>query len=299
MAYLAVTSWSTVALSADGVSWTSATLPSGRVAVMAQFGSGRVAVFSADGWVCHSDDGGATWSSWRFIASMIPRGTCFIAGKWVVMNRGSGAAWWSTDTISWTAFTAPYVWGYRRHATVHGGVAVMAGDSYLIASSTDGLTWTTHSTTGLGRQMHAGIWTGTQFVAVDGTVSGFRHATVAAAWTASTMGALGCSRVATNGTVVVAATVVAGSLRYSTDDGATWSASSSPSLTGGYVLWDGLRFVAVGTGAGQRALTSTDGINWTAGDVLSATWVTAGTWTPPTTRAYRHLGLVRGARGVG
>lgn len=89
-------------------------------------------------------------------------------------------------------------------------------------------------------------------------------------------------------------------------DGITWTphtptgfSTSFPS-TSRMTCWGGLyAYVAPGNAS---IWTSPDGITWTAQTFTGADWRGIGAGpaiTPPTTRGFHHVGLVRGARGVG
>lgn len=176
---------------------------------------------------------------------------------------------------------------------------VAVGNSGIILTSPDGITWTSR-TSGTTNPLYGVNWSGTQFVAVGGNGTTLTSPN-GITWTARTSGTTNILRsVVWSGTLFVA---VGGSGAILTSpDGVTWTArtSGTTELLNG-VTWSGTQFVAVGGnglgGLPGTVLASPDGVTWTSGSGnLNLNYPQAVTWSGTQFVAAGFVGL--GAHGL-
>ena len=206
---------------------------------------------------------------------------------------------YSYDGITWlpsiTGDTT-FVNGSCRSVAWNGATWVAGGDSAAgiaatLASSPDGITWTSASPSPFSYgTCYTVAWTGSIWIAggyqynppdPTGVIA---YSSDGITWTASTSGqsllTSQCYAIATNGSMILAggtnwlsgadpppapATFI--TLIYSTD-GITWTDTGNRSFANGYchaIAWNGIRWIAGGssTVSNNRLIYSTDGINWT------------------------------------
>ena len=130
-----------------------------------------------------------------------------------------------------------------------------------IATSIDGVTWTTTYTTPATESLQDVFWSGSQFIAVgeNGTIVTSSDGTI---WTKQSSGITEILYGAVSSPSWLVAVGSGGTILTSDDGGTTWSqqASGTP-YTLRSVAWTGAEFVAIGNNG--TAVRSTDGPNWT------------------------------------
>ena len=123
-----------------------AALPSGCLAIVIASGNGALVMQHAQGGVCHSSDGGETWSVVSVDASVGFRALDFVGGRFVLLAEGAlfesadGAAWASSPTN----LDAP-IWDLVLGHNEQTGTMVAASGAYedqRYFRSLDGLSWT-------------------------------------------------------------------------------------------------------------------------------------------------------------
>ncbi len=271
---LAAVGASIAAWSAGGSTWSAGTIPAATYNAVASNGAdgGRLVAVGNTGACATSDDGGATWT-----ARTIPAGTYYdvawsqALGLWIAV--GASVAATSPDGITWTARTIPAgnwtgVWA-RTGAAPGDVVAVACGIGGLLASSTNGTSWTSRTSAPAAADYYGIVHTGTRWVAV-GAQSGAGKgmtSTDGISWVESTVPAPSWARVAWNGSRLVATSQNSASAAMTSDDGGiTWTQYALPAVgTWSGLAWDGSLWCAVGRTAGSVKLgaTSPDGQVWT------------------------------------
>lgn len=223
--------------SADGVTWTSRSVPGGVIPGTGSFGNGRF-VFSGNGNTVITSTDGITWT--RNAVAGTPGASspyigdvAFGGGKFVAIGRDSsfnGAAYTSADAVTWTA--APAIAGSSNglDTVASDGAKFAAVGNAGLFSSADGTTWTKQTSPFAQAQRNLGainepsqkaIFANNQFFLLGGYGS-----------------------IATS------------------PDGVAWtrrSTGTTNDLLG--AIYDGSKFVV--TGAGGTVLTSSDGSTWT------------------------------------
>lgn len=175
----------------------------------------------------------------------------------------SGEILSSADGVTWQASerSLSYFYDVAWNGTVFAasGVAFGLETDSVVATSTDGVNWTTAvigPVTAGGAEEIA--WNGSLFIAIEGVNT--YASTDGVNWTTGTVsGATFLISIASDGTRFVALDL--DGTAYTSTDGVTWTASASP-VPGSPVLieWDGMRFVA---GGALNYATSPDGAIWT------------------------------------
>lgn len=148
------------------------------------------------------------------------------------------------------------------YGTLGGNIFVAAGAGGKIASSPDGLTWTSLSNTASAADLNAVAFGGSIYVAA-GAGGVMLYSTDGINWTAATS-ATGnnINGLATNGLNGFVGVGAGGTIVYSSN-GTTWTAATSGTTNDLLaVTYGSVGFVAVGTGG--TLLTSADGVTWTA-----------------------------------
>ena len=208
------TSTGAVATSADGVTWTMATLPAGATPIHGLIAGTRL-VGLGEGGHLYASTNGQTWSVLTTI----------------------------------TAATGAPAVGTLNAGAYGGGRYVGVGDNGYIIESGDGVAWGSAqviTANNAGVNLHGVAWTGTQFIAVgdNGAISTSPNGTAwSALRTSAISGALRAVTVSSNGVIVV----VGDSGIETSTDGVTWTArnaSGVAQLAG--VTFGNNEFVAVG-----------------------------------------------------
>jgi hypothetical protein len=125
----------TVATSADGLSWTQRTRPNQTTYGLA-FGGGRFVSVGFGGSSLRTEDG-VTWASSQLPSTLTWESIAYGNGVFVAVNGEAGSAT-STDGTIWTARTLPISSGRISYAN---GIFFALG-STSVATSTDGVSWT-------------------------------------------------------------------------------------------------------------------------------------------------------------
>ena len=168
-----------------------------------------------------------------------------------------------------------------RALAANGNLVVAAGDSGVIRTSSDGLTWVTRSISEFAGNVafYDAVWDGNQFIlagqdysfAIGDWYGAVYTSSDGITWTRRFSDAAGNSvlyAIATNGTVSVAAGEN-GTVRRSTNGGQTWTAVTISGVTSSHTFegmaWNGNVFALTGyTGGngGVKVFTSADGSGW-------------------------------------
>ncbi len=222
------------------------------------------------------DNGAMIWGSLYFsppftVGTHPWTSVCYGDSKFVAVggNGSSHLASYTSDNRNWaTPFTAGAGGSFSWRSVCYGNSGFVAvGDSGHIATSIDGISWSTPFTVG-GDTFFSVCWSGSTFVAVgnNGVISTSSNGTT---WTTPVRSAIGNNSwksVCWGKDRFVA--VGTGGFLTSSPDGATWMDSVSlGSLTLTSVCRAGPRFVAVGyAGNGPSAIcystSSVNGISW-------------------------------------
>ena len=161
--------------SPDGVTWTPRTLPTGPVAgdtyVTACVNGSTIVTMTSSGFIAKSTDNGATWTS----SSGLPSGVylptiAYGGGKYIVLRYNSNIGYYSTDLVTWTAFTLPRV-GNWWSAAHNGSYWIMGTDAAesTMAMSYDGINWSSIPTPVSNTAVTKLIWNGSRWIYVDAT----------------------------------------------------------------------------------------------------------------------------------
>ncbi len=293
-----------VAISLNGITWSSAQLPISADWRRVTYGNGLFVALAENNVAASSPDG-ITWTERNIYATSIDvletskdtvvdwaAGTATSAGLWrAIAHNGSnryvmvggdgstGLASYSSNGISWTAGTMP-VGGDGPYAVAFGSglwVAPYSG-SNDVATSSDGITFSFQSNVlPATRDWRAIAFGNGTFVIVDSSgTTGAATSTNGTTWTSRTLSASAEWSSVAFGTIgatnyFVAVSGITGNSNagsYSTDNGATWSASTLPSSTRwSSVAFGNGRFVAVSGNSGTTstaAAYSTNGTTWTS-----------------------------------
>ncbi len=174
-----------------------------------------------------------------------------------VVVGSSGFIATSPDGISWTTRSS----AAKAHYGVgwNGSRFLAVGDSGLFLSSSDGIHWNTEAS-GTTNRMRGIVWDGGQWVAT-GSAGTVLTSPDGISWVSRASGRTNDLLSVTDGSGLLAAVGANGTIITSTD-GILWtsrSAGTTTSLRG--MCWDGAQFIVVGSGG--TILTSPDGITWT------------------------------------
>jgi hypothetical protein len=229
----------------DGTTWTGRGSSVFTNRLTNAYWNGTIWVGVGSGTIATSSDGGITW---------IPRtASMFSEVRQVV---------WASSLGLWAAIGD----GSTNVGGTFGG---------CIATSTDGITWTTRmsntTSTTFANYGFAIDWNGTTFIAGGGTLStGNSIATstdginwVGRGTTTATEVSLVYWSAALNLWIANRGNADSSSLMTSTDNGVTWTFSASSGQRRSALGWDGTRFIA-GSSQVSGLTTSTDGTTWTA-----------------------------------
>lgn len=253
--------------STNGTAWSQVGTILNAVFAVVWSGSQFVAV-GVGGNVWRSADGTA-WTS----ASSTSTSANLYAITWgnslFVAAGASGVITTSPDGITWTTRLTLST-GRNWYSVVWSGSQFLVGGSLvgapMIYSSTDGITWSFVSDTGINssQPITGLVWDGSQFVTVtEGTSSqsgGIYTSPTGATWTARTATDVGLYAVIWTGVQFVA--VGRSSLIYTSANGATWTKRTSltPVVLNG-VAYNGTNTI-VAVGRSGTAVVSSDGVNW-------------------------------------
>jgi hypothetical protein len=212
-----------------------------------------------------------------------------------------------SDHLTWTAAAASTFDGdptnYIQDITWGGNKFVAAGRSGKLASSGDGITWTSVSTTTFTNKHLQGIcWGSNKFIAVGQDRSMGYSADGATGWTIIAPANTGHNNAtdyinyaASNGSTFVA---VGYSEMSKSTVGISWTAVSglpgSPDFR--TITWTGQKFIAVG--GGGYILHSSDGATWTEGTYKPANMENNARWRKIAWGAGKYV-VVGGGRTSG
>jgi uncharacterized repeat protein (TIGR01451 family) len=210
-----------------------------------------------------ADDGCTPWESARPIPGLgYPNAV--ISGNGLVVGVGGKATFWTTqDGTGWSphqldgsaSFTSA-VWDGTRFLAV--------GSGGIVATSSDGGSWSIRPRILGDNFIRTVVWTGTQFVALAWVGTTFRTTVLRSAdglrWTQQTLEGIQLWSLAWNGSLVVAVGENTNTgVVLTSDDGATWVQRGVIGQQLFEVIWTGSRFVAVGHLA---VASSPDGVIW-------------------------------------
>lgn len=177
--FIAGSSFGDIATSPDGVTWTYRVGPtgSGLTNFKNMFWNGTITFAYKGGGQFSTSTDGITWTfSSTLQTAMI--GTNNGIGKAILWTgssltllANSNDFWHSSDLITWNHFVGPRVWGLSESVNdavwAQSNRMVAVGDYGLIATSPDGLTWTTNHFVQDAwgwYNANAVIWTGTRYI---------------------------------------------------------------------------------------------------------------------------------------
>ena len=250
------------AISADGVSWSSITLPVTDTWYDVAWNGTNFCAIAYGSDVAVTSPDGVTWTArtmpsvqgWRAIEW---NGTVFCA-----IVTGANVAATSPDGVTWTARTLPSVSNWSA-ITWSGTKFCIVSESGGGATSADGITWTARTLSSAGQWMSV-AWNGTVFCAI-GWSSALSTSPDGITWTARTPpDNVQWGSIIANGTTFCAlATDNSAESCTSTDNGVTWSLGGGPLFKN----WYKVRHITSGycaLGSNIRStITSTDGLTWT------------------------------------
>jgi hypothetical protein len=231
--------------SPDGVTWTTheGDDSDNSIDVLASNGNQIVAVGEAynGAAVEISPDGGITWTEQSYdITNDTDVNGVTAFGTSFVAVDDDGYAYTSTDGITWTSHSTDANW--LNAVTGNDSLLVAVGGDGFVATSTNGTTWITQNST-VGESLYRVVYNGTIFMAVGDYDADY-------------------------GTVITS------------PDGVAWTAQNSTVSDALYGLaWNGSLWVAVGENDGfATVVTSPDGVTWTTqnstvgGDLETVAW---------------------------
>jgi len=296
--YLAVGGLGLVASSSDGITWTQLRSDIGDSLLGLAWSGNLYVAVSSGGYITSPD--GITWSTLKTITKFFTIDDLIWAGDRFVIS-GSGGIAVSTNATTWTIQSLDYsvyalVWtgsnivamGYRGVTYVSSdgiaawvnnidptnagiGAAVWDGTQIVALSGAaivkgDGSSWTLVNAFVAGSYMHAGIWTGTQYVTVGNDASVFTSPD-GINWSRQSDGSAPYSieSIVWNGSIYVIGS--SNGRIYTSTNTLNWTLQPAlPAMTGKVrsILWDGSQFIAVGGPYNSGYIVSSpDGVTWT------------------------------------
>ncbi len=228
---------------------------------------------------------GVAWNGTQFVAVGGSTSQFFTSSNgitWVNRTNGGIAVLSVVNGITWATSLSLWVATGQNSGATQG----------IIATSTDGINWTSRNTDIFTTRATHVAWNGSLFVAVGEGTNVFATSSDGITWTGR-----GADGITTAGRGIVWATspgqtslwVAVGSGTNSiatSPDGTTWTGRTTTSIfsvQGNEVVNNGSVTVAVGEGTNTYAWSYDNGVNWTAGGTSAFT--TAGTalgWSPIT-----------------
>jgi photosystem II stability/assembly factor-like uncharacterized protein len=255
--------------SSDGLAW-SMRAAGHRLTALARRPSDGLLLTVGSNTARTSADGGVTWAldwlspdlgkNYPFLDVVwSTSATAFVALVQVAANQD---AYTSADGRTWTrAGSVPCLGGL---AVSPAGLLLATGGSSAgacVATSPDGVTWTT-GTPPAGGRLDKAFWIGGQFLGV-GATGALATSPDGATWTPRVSGVTGTLRGAAASPSTQVVVGDGGTILTSADGGATWTPrTSGTSSTLRRVTWTGTEFLAVGSAG--RLLRSPDGVAWTS-----------------------------------
>jgi hypothetical protein len=258
------------AISSDGITWSSTSIPVGDWRGVAWNGSVFCAVGQNlalnTGIVATSPDG-ITWT-----AGTIPNGgyravIWFPAAGLFIAQGGTFGTNTATspDGVVWTDHNIATAGGAYKAQAANNTIVVAHGSNTAnnVAFSNDGTTW---GVTSDARDGNCAAWNGGIFAAL-GVTGSLATSLNGSAWTGQAATGAGDLRAVTAAGSLFCVVGFNSSARTSTD-GINWTAQSVPGASArcSAILWDGLQFVTVGQNGPSTAgfaATSPDGATWT------------------------------------
>ena len=173
------------AYSADGITWTQMSMPTGNWYDVT-YGNGKfVAVASSSSVGAYSTDG-INWTEISMPASRLWYGITYGNDKFVAVAFNSSVGAYSTDGITWTEMSMPASMGWKSVTYGDGKyVAVVAGKAKG-AYSSDGINWTEMSMPA-SRDWFSVTYGNGKFVAVSGRSDKGAYSTDGISWTEFTL----------------------------------------------------------------------------------------------------------------
>jgi len=197
-------------------------------------------------------------------------------------STGYGAS--SPDGITWTnqsgirsIFSGGSLNGVVSNGSIFVGYGQNSSSNALIASSSNGSTWTSGYTGSAGGPQF-GAWNGTKFCLVANLSATTWTSTNGTSWTANSSNlptsGFATYAIASNGSIfcLIGASFTGGALAYTSTDGVTWTAQTglrsafSGANNANTITWNGSIFCVTGTASSGPGVcaTSPDGFSWTA-----------------------------------
>ncbi len=247
-----------VLTSSDGVYWTNQ--PSGNTLQLfgITYGNGTFVAVSGSGAIATSPDG-VTWTIRNSGINSPLYGVSYGNGSFVAVG-GSGTILTSPDGIAWTTRTSGTT--APLQTVTYGNGTFVTASAALCLVSTDGVSWTQKTFTGLaavGLSIKTLAYANGSFVAA-GLAGAIGTSPDGATWTNRTVVANTTSAGIAYGSGIYVATSGGANPILTSPDGSSWTkASGTISGTRGRVVYGNGMFIAFGT---PLNYTSHDGITW-------------------------------------
>jgi hypothetical protein len=265
--YIAAGAAGTLTTSTDAVTWTTRTSTFGATSISAlTFGLSTYVAAGAAGQLRTSTDA-VTWTSRTstFGASAI-NGLGFGNSTFIAVGA-AGQIRTSTDAITWTTRTSGTANALNTVEYIDSKFWTTGSSIYL--NSTDGITWSSFTTSGLANSNASVVWNGTRYLA-GAAGSALNNSTDGITWSSRPNGFMqirsmydltygGGKYIAALSTNTVAST-----------DGLTWTDSLVQGSNA--VAYGAGNYLVLG-GATSELSTSTDAVTWTTRSATSAPYV--------------------------
>jgi len=260
---LSATTSSTVAMSSDGIEWTTGTLPASAQWVGIAYGNNTfVAVSSSAGaGGVSTSTNGATWAS-RTPPSANLGDVAFGAGLFVAVLSGGTAVYTSPDGITWTPRSVGLTYSSTAIAYGNGKFVAVTGstsnNSDVVITSSDGITWQSSKLPSLASWSNIVYGNGV-FVAVAANENICAVSSDGVTWTRYSLPVIGTwisGRLAFGGGMFVL--VGPSDVFVTSTDGRNWTLRTSPfiNLSLGGIVYGNNKFVAANSSAGSVGIVA-------------------------------------------
>lgn len=260
-----------VVWSTDSINWYRAAGTGAQALSRIIYAGGQFVAVGASGSIIYSSDG-VTWAAASGAAGSLLDLTY---GASVYAAVGNSGIYYSTNGVSWSQSSAVTTGASILFANSLFVVPLLTTAAINVLTSTDGITWTSRTTT-LRQGLYDAVWTGTNYVVV-GNNGVYATSTDTITWTPGLHSNLGAFYSATyfNGNLLAAGTGGVALLSATQQDvlqiSSSWAYSGSLLGTSAQRLlaYDGSsKYVAVGSNS--ALLYSTDAIYWTGAAITNA-----------------------------